>query len=170
MRHNKKKVKLSRPRSQRKALLRSLCRNLFIYEKIKTTPAKAKELVKVADRVLNWAKKGTLHQRRLIYKVIGDHKLVKKICDDIALRFKDVSSGFTRIVRLGRRKGDGAEIAYVMLTKLDQFKVKKDKPISAESVKKQQEHLTSEPSRQDTPKKKTIREGIKGIFKKQKNK
>ncbi len=170
MRHNKKKVKLSRSRSQRKALIMSLCRNIFTYEKIKTTPAKAKELAKFVDKVIIWAKKGGLHQRRLIYRVVGDHKLVKHICDDIALRFKEVNSGFSRIIRWRCRKGDGAETAYIMLTKIDPARIKKDKPALVKSSSKQASPSGQKTEKAQEPVKKTVYKGIKSIFKRPKDK
>jgi len=158
MRHNNKLAKLSRSRAQRKALIRSLARNIFIYERIKTTPTKAKELSKIVDKIINWAKRGTLHSKRLIYQVIPDHKIVKRIADDFAVRYKNVNSGFTRIIKAGFRKGDGADLAFIEFTNKVE---KKRKVVASESAKTE----ITEDKKKEEP---TTKKGLKGIFKRKK--
>ncbi len=158
MRHYDRNDHLSRSYAQRKALIRSMIRNLILHERVKTTPRKAKALASAIARVIIWAKKGTLHHQRLIYKVIPDHALVQQICKDIAMRYKDISSGFTRIIRTGTRKGDGAELAFIELTKRE---IKK-KPISA--VKAQGENQDVKTTEERSKSSQPLKSGIKGIF------
>lgn len=116
MRHSKKLKKLGRKKAHRVALLRNLCRALFIYEKIKTTLPKAKEARRLAERLIEFAKKNTLSAKRFIYRFLPDHKLVKIVCDEIGPKFAQRQGGYTRIYSLGPRLGDGAEMAILELT------------------------------------------------------
>jgi len=108
--------KLSRKKDQRKALLRSLAGSIFLKEKIKTTEAKAKEVAVFAEKQITRAKKGDLHSRRLLAKLFPP-KLVKKIVDEIAPRYKERKGGYTRVIKLGPRRSDGAKIAIIELVK-----------------------------------------------------
>ena len=108
MRHQKEGRKLGRTASHRKALLRNMVSSLLEFEKIETTDAKAKELRKVADKMITWGKRGDLHARRLSLRVISSTKIVQKLFNDIAPRFKERKGGYTRIIKVGRRKGDNA--------------------------------------------------------------
>jgi len=121
MRHGKKVKKLGRKREHRQAMLKNLCRALFIYEKIKTTLVKAKESRRLAERIIEFAKVGNLAAKRRIYRFIPDHKLVKIICEEIAPRFSTRQGGYTRIYRLGPRLGDGAEMVIMELTEHADF-------------------------------------------------
>jgi large subunit ribosomal protein L17 len=117
MRKRKKGRKLSRNRDQRAALLRSLSRALILKEKIKTTEAKAKELKSFAEKQISLAKKSdTLYARRLLAKKFSP-KIVKKMVDEIAPRYKTRSGGYTRIIKLGPRKSDGAKMVQIELIK-----------------------------------------------------
>ena len=115
MRHGDRVKKLGRTREHRRALLKNLCRSLFIFEKIKTTLPKAKAARQKAERLIEYAKRNDLAAKRQIYRYVPDHKLVKIICDDIGPKFADRSGGYTRIYRLGPRLGDGAEMAILEL-------------------------------------------------------
>jgi len=115
MRHGDRVKKLGRKKEHRIALLRNLCRSLFILEKIRTTLPKAKEAKKMAEHLIEFAKRNDLAARRRIYRQIQDHKLVKVICDEIGPRFSERHGGYTRIYRLGPRLGDGAEMAILEL-------------------------------------------------------
>lgn len=115
MRHGDRVKKLGRTREHRQALLRNLCRSLFIFEKIKTTLPKAKAARKMAERLIEFAKQNDLAAKRQIYRYVPDHKLVKIICDEIGPKFANRSGGYTRIYRMGPRLGDGAEIAILEL-------------------------------------------------------
>lgn len=114
MRKLKQGRKLSREKDQRKALLKSLARAIFLHEKIKTTEAKAKEASMFAEKCITRAKKGDLSSRRILAKYFSKD-LVKKIVDEIAPKYKDRKGGYTRIIKLGPRKSDGAKMAIIEL-------------------------------------------------------
>ena len=103
--------KLGRDSSARKALLRSIVTSLFQHERIETTEAKAKELRKVADKMLTLAKRGDLHARRQVLAYMMDEDVVKKLFDEIAPKYKDRQGGYTRIIKTGVRQGDAAPMA-----------------------------------------------------------
>ncbi|HID94038.1 MAG TPA: 50S ribosomal protein L17 [bacterium (Candidatus Stahlbacteria)] len=115
MRHKIKIHKLSRPKAHREALLTNLVKALFANYAIVTTIRKAKEARKLADKLITFAKKGGLSQRRQVLSYIQDKKLVRKLWDEIAPTFNDRQGGYTRITRVGIRKGDGAELALLEL-------------------------------------------------------
>ena len=115
MRHRKKGRNLSRSPSHRKALLRNLATSLFQHERITTTTAKAKELRPYAERLITLAKRGDLHARRLVVRRISDRDVVGKLFDDIGPRYSERPGGYTRILKLGNRKGDAAEMALIEL-------------------------------------------------------
>ena len=116
MRKLKKSRKLSRKKDQRKALLKSLARALFLQEKIKTTEAKAKEVSAFAEKFITRAKKQNLASRRILAKYFSKN-LVKKLVEEIAPRYKERKGGYTRIIKLGPRKSDGAKMAIIELVK-----------------------------------------------------
>lgn len=116
MRKLKKGRKLSRKRGQRKALLKLLAAGLFLREKIKTTKAKAKEVSIFAEKCISRAKKGDLASRRILAKYFSK-PLVKKLVNEIGPRYKDRKGGYTRIIKLGPRKSDGAKMAIIELVK-----------------------------------------------------
>jgi len=161
MRHRKKSEKFSRSRAQRKALIKSLLRSLVIYERIKTTKSKAMAIRFYMDKLITWAKKNTLLSRRLSYDILGNHKLVKKLFDEIGPRFKDINGGYTRVLNIGYRKGDGAFISIVELTQRKQKKSRKKKVTSED--KKSKDTTPQEDKGKD---KKGFISGVKGIFKK----
>ena len=107
--------KLSRYRDQRVALLRGLAVELIRHERITTTLAKAKETRVVTEKLITYGKKGTLHHRRLALAKLHDTKIVKKVFDDVAPRYAERLGGYTRIIKTGRRQGDGAEMAIIEL-------------------------------------------------------
>jgi len=115
MRHLKSGRQLSRNSSHRWALMRNLITALLREEKIKTTDPKAKELRRWVDRVITLGKRGDLHARRQAAAIIFDKTVVKKLFDTIGPRFKDRPGGFTRIIKLGIRHGDAAQMALIEL-------------------------------------------------------
>jgi len=115
MRHQKKGKKLGRTAAPRKALFRSLVTSFVIYEKIKTTQAKAKALRPIAEKMITLAKKDTLHNRRQALKELYVEDAVKKLFEVIGPRYKERNGGYTRIVKLMPRKNDGAEMAILEL-------------------------------------------------------
>ncbi|HSH74967.1 MAG TPA: 50S ribosomal protein L17 [Longimicrobiales bacterium] len=115
MRHRKKGRQLSRTRSHRAATLRNLATSLFRHERIETTTAKAKELRPFAERLITLARRGDVHSRRLARQKIQDREVLGKLFDDIAPRYVERPGGYTRILKLGNRKGDAAEMSLIEL-------------------------------------------------------
>jgi large subunit ribosomal protein L17 len=115
MRHLKQGRKLGRTSAHRKALLRNLATALFEHERITTTEPKAKELRRVADRLVTLGKRGDLHARRQALQVVRSTDIVRKLFDDIAPRFAERRGGYTRVLRLGYRAGDAAAMAIIEL-------------------------------------------------------
>ncbi|MEF2650367.1 50S ribosomal protein L17 [Collinsella tanakaei] len=117
MRHNKKKgLKLGTDTSHTKAMKKSLAKALFENDRIKTTETRAKALRSVVEPIITWAKKGDLHSRRLAIAKLGDKNLVAEIFDKAAQgMWADRNGGYTRIMKLGTRKGDNAEMVIIEL-------------------------------------------------------
>jgi large subunit ribosomal protein L17 len=115
MRHLNQGRKLNRTSSHRKALFRNLVLSLIQHERIKTTDAKAKELRRWVDRVITLGKRGDLHARRQALAIVQDKAVVHKLFDSIAARFKDRPGGYTRIVKIGLRRGDAAPVSIIEL-------------------------------------------------------
>jgi large subunit ribosomal protein L17 len=115
VRHADAVRKLGRTKQHRRALLRNLVSQLFAYERIRTTLPKAKEARRYAERLIGFAKKQTLGARREAAMFISDKSLVKKLFDVIGPRFSDRAGGYTRVLKLGPRDGDGAEMAILEL-------------------------------------------------------
>ncbi len=115
MRHAKKGRKLGTDASHTKAMLRSLARALFLNERIKTTEARAKEVRMLVERIITWGKRGDVHSRRLALAELNDRELVHKIFADIAPRYAERDGGYTRILKLGPRKGDAAPVVILEL-------------------------------------------------------
>lgn len=115
MRHKKKGRALSRESSHRKALMENLARSLIKYEMIQTTDAKAKELRRYADQLITLGKRGDLHARRQAISRLGKPELVAKVFEDLAKREEITGrqGGYTRIVKLGNRRGDNAPISRI---------------------------------------------------------
>ena len=115
MRHGKKIAKLGRTAPHRKAMLSNMMTSLFINERVTTTQTRAKELKRTAERVLTCAKKGDLHARRQVLRVIADKQVVAKLFDELGPRYKSRNGGYTRVIKLGPRRGDGAFMSIVEL-------------------------------------------------------
>ena len=113
MRHRVHGRKLGRTSSHRKALFRNQLTALFTHERIITTVPKAKELRPIAERMVTMARTGTLAARRRVGAMISDKEIARRLFDEIAPRFADRPGGYTRIMRLGRRHGDNAELAII---------------------------------------------------------
>lgn len=116
MRKLKQGRKFSRKRGQRKALLKSLARALFLNKKIKTTEAKAKEVSRFVEKCITRARKGDLASRRILLKHFSKD-LVKKLVDEIGSEYKERKGGYTRVIKLGPRESDGAKMAIIELVK-----------------------------------------------------
>jgi large subunit ribosomal protein L17 len=115
MRHLKQGRKLGRTTAHRKALLRNLATALLEHERIITTEPKAKELRRVADKLVTLGKRGNLHARRQALQTVRSNSVVQKLFNEIAPRFAERQGGYTRILRLGYRPGDAAAMAVIEL-------------------------------------------------------
>jgi large subunit ribosomal protein L17 len=134
MRHRVAGRKLGRVTSHRLATLRNMATSLFERDRIRTTLMKAKELRPFAEKLVTLSKKGGLHRRRLAARDIQDPRILKRLFDDISPRFVERPGGYTRILKLGQRKGDGAEMAILEL--VDATEVKAGAASKAASKKK----------------------------------
>lgn len=114
MRHHNSKRKFGRTKNQRNALINSLALNLIVREKIKTTEPKAKELRPFIEKIVTQAKKNNLASVKLIVSKLSNRKKeVKKLFDVIAPRYVDKKGGYTRVIKTGVRKSDGAKMAII---------------------------------------------------------
>ena len=107
--------KLGRNSSARKALFRSILTSFFKQERIETTATKAKEISGLAAKMITLAKQGDLHSRRQVLAFLMDEEATKKLFDEIAPKYTDRNGGYTRIYKLGPRRGDAAEMAILEL-------------------------------------------------------
>lgn len=107
--------KLGRDSSARKALFRSVLTSFFRHGRIETTEAKAKEVSGLADQLITLAKRGDLAARRTVISRLYDEEVVRKLFDEIAEKYKDRQGGYTRILKLGPRRGDAAPMAVLEL-------------------------------------------------------
>ena len=135
MRHGKAGFKLKRDKDERRGLLRNLVLSVINDERIVTTPPKAKAAKPLVEKMITLAKRDTLHSRRMAAAFLDHPKAVQKLFDKLGTRFGQRNGGYTRIVRLGWRKGDGAE--QVMLELVGSELVKR----AAERAKRREEKL-----------------------------
>lgn len=115
MRHGKSGKRLGRTGSHKKAMVRNMVTSLFEHERIVTTTPKAKEVRKVADKMITLAKRGDLHARRQALSFIRSRDVVAKLFDEIQEQFADRNGGYTRIIQTGQRRGDCAPMAILEL-------------------------------------------------------
>lgn len=115
MRHRKGNKKLGKPTDQRIALLRTLLVAFFSNEKIKTTDVRAKAVRRLAERIITYAKDGTLASRRLALQILPNADIVKTVFNDIGPRFTDRNGGYTRLTKIGQRQGDAATVSLLEL-------------------------------------------------------
>ncbi|MBI2856605.1 MAG: 50S ribosomal protein L17 [Chloroflexi bacterium] len=115
MRHGVSGRKLSRPTGHRLLMYRTLVTDLIRHERISTTEAKAKEIRSMAEKVIAMGKRGTLHHRRQALGFVTDEAVVRKVFDDLAQRYASRPGGYTRLVKMEPRKGDGASMALLEL-------------------------------------------------------
>lgn len=125
MRHGKDFKKLGRTASHRRALLSNLVGALIKHKRVTTTLDKAKEARRFADRAVTFGKKGTVAARRHVYKFIPKRHLIKILFDEIAPHFQNRDGGYTRVVKLGRRKGDNAELAILEFVGFEDMQLEK---------------------------------------------
>jgi large subunit ribosomal protein L17 len=129
MRHKVRGRKLGLETGHFNSLMRNLVISLVEHGRINTTLAKAKEVRSLAERVITYGKKGSLHHRRLAFKVLGNRTIVKKVFDDIAPGYMDRKGGYLRIIKNGFRRGDCAPMAVI------EFVEKNTQPAKADNIK-----------------------------------
>jgi large subunit ribosomal protein L17 len=135
MKHRVGFNRLGRKTSHRKALYRGMMTALFKYERIKTTKAKAREIRRVAEKIITRAREDSVHNRRIIARSIQDKQILAKLFSDIAPRFEGRPGGYTRILKLGQRFGDASEMVLLELVERKiQEKAKKEKKAEKKSV------------------------------------
>lgn len=130
MRHRLAGKKLSLDRGQRKSLFKNLIRSLIIHGRIKTTEAKAKAIRGLVEKLITKGKKQTLQSRRLIAAFLQNKKVVNKIVDELGPLFKKRTGGFTRIIRLGKRRGDKAMMVNLELVETPKIKNKNEDKVN----------------------------------------
>jgi large subunit ribosomal protein L17 len=150
MRHRKAGRKLGRNTSHRKAMMRNMVTSFFNCEKITTTDARAKELRKMAEKLITMARRGDLHSRRLAMEVVRDKKTVAKLFETIAPRYMDRPGGYTRIIKLGLRAGDNASLSMIELVE-EEFTAKPKKKAPAKKVAKKVEAPVEETPAEEAP-------------------
>jgi len=130
MRHRVAGRKLSRHSQHRSLMFRNMLVSLIEHERLKTTLAKAKELRKVAEKIVTLGKKDSLHARRLAFAILRNEDIVKKLFTEIVPRFKDRQGGYTRIYKLGWRAGDAAPLSLIEWVTLSAEEEKKKSPVA----------------------------------------
>lgn len=145
MRHRVKGRKLKRTSSHRRATLRALATSLLKHKKIKTTVAKAKELRMFVEPMITRAKEDSVHARRVVSEDIKDKLIVKELFGEIVAKIGNRPGGYTRIVKLGQRKGDAAEMAIIELVDFSGIvkakepkKAKEEKPVEEKAEEKKE--------------------------------
>ena len=130
MKHKIKFNRLGRKAAHRKALHKNMVTSLFRYERIRTTIAKAKEIRRSAEKLITKARNDTVHNRRIVARMVRDTGILTKLFTDIAPRFSDRPGGYTRIIKLGERSSDAAEMVFL------EFVERKEKPKRKKKKKK----------------------------------
>ena len=115
MRHRMAGRQFGLPSDQRRALLKGLVRSLIIYKKIETTETRAKDVRSIAEKMVTRARQNTLHARRICRRYIDDESVIKELFDNVAPRFRDRPGGYTRMAKVGVRRGDGAPLVILEL-------------------------------------------------------
>ena len=143
MRHNRRTKRFGRSLAERRAMLENMVSSLIVHQQITTTLQKAKEAKRLADRVIHLGKTDSLAARRQVFSYLQDHALTSRLFSEVAPRFKSRKGGYTRILQLSRRKGDGAQLALLELTEKEivvKTPVKKKKKDAAAETHDQAKH------------------------------
>jgi large subunit ribosomal protein L17 len=171
MRHRKQKFQLNRFSAWRKSTVINLAKSLIIKQRIITTKLKAKIAARLTEKLITLAKKGTLTASRKAYEIIGDHQLTKLLFKKIAPLFNQRNSGYTRILPLGLRRGDNAQMVILELTQ-QREKIKKVKKEKKEEPREKAEPKVDvkeeRPPAVKKPSKRFLR-GLRSIFKKERD-
>ena len=135
MRHGIAGNTLNRKTSHRKATVRDIAKATLIQQRISTTKAKAKEARKLVDKLITLGKKGNLAAKRQAYTILCDHQLVSHLFTVTASRFKERAGGYTRIIGLGNRKGDNAQMVFLELTEKSEVVISKPRSSASKKAK-----------------------------------
>jgi len=149
MRHKRIGRKLGVTTKHRKSMFRNMVTDLFRFDRIKTTDMKAKELKRIAEKLITLAKEGSLHKRRQAAAYIRDKDVLKRLFDEIAAKFKDRPGGYTRIIKLGFRKGDNTAVSIIELVEEEYKPAKKKK---AKTAAKKEQPKAAEAEAKEKPK------------------
>lgn len=188
MRHAKKRADLNRFTSWRRATLKSIARSVIIHQRIKTTKTKANAVRPIVEKLISLAKQNNLSAKRRAFEVLNDHFLVKILFNDIGPLFAKRSGGYTRILNLGNRRGDNAEVVILELTEIKEKEKKKhkkeekidsskrtsaqpqeDKQATTEEKQPEVKTKVTEKTREKKQPSKKFFGGIKNIFKKERD-
>ena len=153
MRHGKDHRKLGRTASHRKAMLSNLVSSVFENKQVRTTVAKAKEARRLVDRMITHAKKDTVAARRLVFDRLRRRDIVKLLFDEIAPTYATRNGGYTRVLKLGRRQGDGAELAILELVGYEGAQLEKQQEAAdkrAERKRRRQQEMEKEAERKES--------------------
>ena len=142
MRHKDKRLQLNRYTSWYRATLTSIAKSVLIHQSIRTTKKKAMAVRPLIEKLISLAKQNSLAAKRHAYKILGEHKLVSVLFSDIGPRFTKRTGGYIRIVGLGNRRGDGAQLAILELTEIKKKEIKKPK----KETKKEEERPVEKPA------------------------
>lgn len=179
MRHKKAKFQLNRFTSWRQGTLISLAKAVLIHQSIKTTKTKAKAAKPLIEKLISLGKDNTLAAKRQAYRILGDHKMVSLLFGEIAPRFANRMSGYTRMLNLNARRGDNAKVAILEFTEIAKKERPKPKNIEAEAEKEKKpeaikearpeaEEKKEKPPLTKKPAKKFLG-GLRGIFKRERD-
>ncbi len=117
MRHNKKGSVLGREKAHREAMLRNLAQSVILYEQVNTTLAKAKTVKPLVEKLITLGRNKTLNSRRALARVLTVESAINKVLEELGPRYAKRAGGYTRIIKLGQRAGDGAPVAQLQLIK-----------------------------------------------------
>lgn len=179
MRHAKARYQLNRFTSWRQATLVNLAKNLLIHQSLRTTKPKAKAVRPLIDKLISLAKLNTLSARRQAFRILGDHKLVNLLFNDMGVRFNHRTGGYSRIIGLGSRRGDNAELVILELTEIKkkepikpkkekEIKPEKEETVKEEKPKEKEIAIKEKPPISKKPAKKFLM-GLRNIFKKERD-
>ncbi|OGW81815.1 MAG: 50S ribosomal protein L17 [Omnitrophica bacterium RIFCSPHIGHO2_02_FULL_51_18] len=157
MRHHRQTQRLGRNKAERTAMIENMVGSLLIYQQIKTTLEKAKVARRLADRIITLGKNDTLSSRRQVFSYLQNHQLTSRLFKEVAPRFKNRNGGYTRILHLDRRKGDGAQLALLELTEKEiklkePKKTKKKDQKSAVKPAHEHKHAKEDEAKESEPK------------------
>lgn len=153
MRHRVRSRKLGRTSAHRLALYRNMVTSLLEHERIQTTDAKAREVRRIAERMITLGKRGTLHARRRALRIIRQREVTAKVFDELADRYRDRPGGYTRVLKIGIRTGDAAPVSIVELVEAGEVARPKAEPAEKKTARRRSAPKKT-PAKKTAPKKK----------------